>query len=94
VKTVAESLSPTRVRLNVEVPFEELQPSIDAAYRKIAGQVNVPGFRRGKVPPKIIDQRFGRGVVLQEAIDDALTPRRSKKPTLLRWPIPRSRSPN
>jgi trigger factor len=72
VKTVAESLSPTRVRLNVEVPFEELQPSIDAAYRKIAGQVNVPGFRRGKVPPQIIDQRFGRGVVLQEAIDDAL----------------------
>jgi trigger factor len=72
VKTVAETLSPTRVRLNVEVPFEELKPSIDAAYRNIAGQVNVPGFRRGKVPPKIIDQRFGRGVVLQEAVQDAL----------------------
>jgi trigger factor len=72
VKSVVENLSPTRVRLTVEVPFDELEPSVDAAYRKIAAQVNVPGFRRGKVPPRIIDQRFGRGVVLQEAVQDAL----------------------
>jgi trigger factor len=72
VKSVAEPLGPTRVKLLVEVPFEELQPSLDAAYQRIAGQVNVPGFRRGKVPARVIDQRFGRGAVLEEAINDAL----------------------
>ena len=67
-----EKLSPTSVRLTVEVPFEELKPSLDAAYKKIAGQVSIPGFRKGKVPPQIIDQRVGRGVVLDEAVNDAL----------------------
>jgi trigger factor len=51
--------------------LDELRPSLDAAYKKIARQVNVPGFRRGKVPPRIIDQRFGRAVVLEEAVNDA-----------------------
>ncbi|MEP6528239.1 MAG: trigger factor, partial [Nocardioidaceae bacterium] len=55
-----------------EVPFEELKPSLDAAYKKIAGQINVPGFRRGKVPPQVVDQRVGRGVVLDEAVNEAL----------------------
>jgi trigger factor len=72
VKSAVETLNPTRVRLTVEVPFEELKPSLDAAYKKIAGQVNVPGFRRGKVPAPIIDQRFGRAVVLEEAVNEAL----------------------
>jgi trigger factor len=72
VKCAFETLNPTRVRLTVEVPFEELKPSVDAAYKKIAGQVNVPGFRKGKVPPRIIDQRFGRGVVLDEAVNAAV----------------------
>ncbi|MGH3365797.1 MAG: trigger factor [Nocardioidaceae bacterium] len=67
-----EKLSPTSVRLTVEVPFEELKPSLDAAYRKIGGQVSIPGFRKGKVPPQIIDQRVGRGVVLDEAVNEAL----------------------
>ena len=67
-----EKLSPTSVRLTVEVPFEELKPSLDAAYKKIAGQVSIPGFRKGKVPPQIIDQRIGRAVVLDEAVNDAL----------------------
>ena len=67
-----EKLSPTSVKLTVEVPFEELKPSLDAAYRKIAGQISIPGFRKGKVPPQIIDQRVGRGVVLDEAVNDAL----------------------
>src|SRR4030095_10723483 len=66
------TLNPTRVRLTVEVPFDELRPSLDAAYKKIARQVNVPGFRRGKVPPRIIDQRFRRAVVLEERVNDAL----------------------
>jgi len=72
VKTDVESLSPTRVKLTVELPFEELQPSFDKAYASIAKQVNVPGFRKGKVPARVIEQRFGRGAVLEEAINDAV----------------------
>jgi trigger factor len=72
VKSVAENLGPTRVKLLVEVPFAELKPSLDEAYKRIGEQVNVPGFRKGKVPTRIIDQRFGRGTVLQEAINEAL----------------------
>jgi len=72
VKSAVETLNPTRVKLTVEVPFEELRPSLDAAYRTIANQVTVPGFRKGKVPPRIIDQRVGRGAVLQEAVNEAL----------------------
>jgi trigger factor len=72
VKSEVETLSPTRVKLRVEVPFEELQPAMDAAFKRIASQVNIPGFRKGKVPARVIEQRFGRGVVLEEAINDAL----------------------
>jgi trigger factor len=72
VKSDLETLNPTRVKLTVEVPFEELKPSLDAAYRKIGSQVTIPGFRKGKVPPRVIDQRFGRGMVLEEAVNDAL----------------------
>jgi len=72
VKSDLETLNPTRVKLTVEVPFEELKPSLDAAYKKIGGQVTIPGFRKGRVPPRVIDQRFGRDVVLEEAVNDAL----------------------
>jgi trigger factor len=72
VKSAVETLNPTRVKLTIEVPFDELKPSLDAAYRTIANQVTVPGFRKGKVPPRIIDQRFGRGAVLEEAVNSAL----------------------
>lgn len=72
MKSAVETLSPTRAKLTVEVPFEELKPSLDAAYKKIAQQINIPGFRRGKVPPAIIDRQVGRGVVLDEAINDVL----------------------
>jgi trigger factor len=72
VKSAVETLSPTRAKLTVEVPFEELKPSLDAAYKKIAQQINVPGFRKGKVPPMVIDRQIGRGPVLDEAINDAL----------------------
>jgi trigger factor len=72
VKSDLETLNPTRVKLTVEVPFEELKPSLDAAYKKIGGQVSIPGFRKGKVPPRVIDQRFGRSVVLEEAVNEAL----------------------
>jgi trigger factor len=72
VKSTVENLSPTRVRLTIEVPFVELEPSLRKAYREIGQQVNVPGFRRGKVPAAVIDQRIGRGAVLNEAVQDAI----------------------
>jgi trigger factor len=72
VKSTVETLSPTRVKLSVEVPFDELKSSLDKAYRSIAQQVSIPGFRKGKVPPRLIDQRVGRAAVLEEAINDAI----------------------
>jgi trigger factor len=72
VKSAVETLGPTRAKLTVEVPFEELKPSLDKAYKAIAQQINVPGFRRGKVPPMVIDRQVGRGAVLQEAINEVV----------------------
>ena len=72
MKSAVETLSPTRAKLTVEVPFEELKPSLDAAYKQIAQQINVPGFRRGKVPPQVIDRQVGREAVLNEAINQVL----------------------
>ena len=72
MKSAVETLSPTRVKLTVEVPFDEMRPDLDAAYRTIGSQVQVPGFRKGKVPARIIDQRIGRGAVVQEAVNEAL----------------------
>ncbi|MEV0903064.1 trigger factor [Actinoplanes sp. NPDC049802] len=72
MKSTVETLSPTRVKLAIEVPFEELKPSLQKAYREIGAQVQVPGFRKGKVPPAVIDQRVGRGAVLNEAVQEAI----------------------
>jgi trigger factor len=72
VKSTVETLSPTRVKLAIEVPFDELKPSLQKAYREIGAQVQVPGFRRGKVPAAVIDQRVGRGTVLNEAVQEAI----------------------
>ena len=72
MKSAVETLSPTRAKLTVEVPFEELKPSLDAAYKTIARQINVPGFRKGKVPPAVIDRQVGRGAILEQAINEAL----------------------
>ncbi len=72
MKSTVETLSATRVRLAIEVPFAELEPSLQKAYREIGSQVTIPGFRRGKVPPSVIDQRVGRGAVLNEAVQEAI----------------------
>jgi trigger factor len=74
VPATLEQLSPSRVKLTIEIPFADLRPHLNKAYQDIAAQVSVPGFRKGKVPPAIIDQRVGRGYVLQEAINAALSP--------------------
>ena len=72
MKSAVENLSPTRVKLTVEVPSEELQPHVDAALKTIGSQIQVPGFRAGKVPARIIEQRVGKGAVIQEAVNEAL----------------------
>ncbi|HEX4471368.1 MAG TPA: trigger factor [Nocardioides sp.] len=72
MKSAVETLGPTRAKLTVEVPFEELKPSLDKAYKDIAQQINVPGFRRGKVPPTVIDRQVGRGAVLEQAINEVV----------------------
>jgi len=72
VKTDVEELSPTRVRLTIEVPFDELKTSLDHAYREVGRQVRIPGFRPGHVPRQVLDQRIGRGAVLEHAINEAV----------------------
>ncbi|BEP15107.1 trigger factor [Acidothermaceae bacterium B102] len=72
MKSAVENLSDTLVKLTVEVSFDELKPSMDAAYRKVGQQVRIPGFRPGKVPPAVLDQRVGRAVVLEEAVNAAI----------------------
>ena len=72
MKSSTETLSPTRVKLTIEVPFEDFEKDLQAAYRSIGGQITVPGFRKGKVPAAVVDQRVGRSAVLDEAINSAL----------------------
>lgn len=72
MKSTVETLSSTRIRLDVEVPYVELGKYVDAAYKKVAATVNIPGFRKGKVPNAMIDQRVGRGAVLDQAINEAI----------------------
>ena len=72
MKSTVEQLSPTRVRINVEVPFTELQPDFDRAYKQLAQQVRLPGFRPGKAPAKLLEARIGRGAVLEQVVNDAL----------------------
>lgn len=72
MQSSVETLSPTKVKLTVEAGFDELKPELDKAYKTIGSQVKVQGFRPGKVPPRILDQRVGRGVVLEEAVNAAI----------------------
>jgi trigger factor len=72
LKSAVEKLSPTRVKLSIDVPFAELKPHIDGAYKSLSEKITIPGFRKGKVPSAMIDQRVGRGAVLDEAINAAI----------------------
>ena len=78
MKSTVEQLSPTRVRINVEVPFSELQPDFDRAYKQLAKQVRLPGFRPGKAPAKLLEARIGRGAVLDQVVNEALPARYSQ----------------
>jgi trigger factor len=75
VKSSVEQLSPTRVRINVEVPFTELEPDFQRAYKELAKQVRLPGFRPGKAPAKLLEARFGREAMLDQVINEALPTR-------------------
>lgn len=72
MKSTVEHLSPTRVRINVEVPFDELKPNFDRAYQALAKQVRIPGFRPGKAPARVLESRIGRGPVLDEVVNEAV----------------------
>jgi len=81
VKSTVEQLSPTRVRINVEVPFTELEPDFDRAYKELAKQVRLPGFRPGKAPAKLLEARFGREAMLDQVVSEALPSRYSQAVT-------------
>ncbi len=72
MKSSVETLSPTRVRILIEVDFEDLAPHVEDAYTSLSQQISIPGFRKGKIPRQLIDQRVGRGTVLNEAINSGL----------------------
>jgi trigger factor len=72
VKSTVEQLSPTRVRINVEVPFTELQPDIDTAFKQMAKQIRMPGFRPGKVPVKLLEARVDKQAMFDQVIGDAV----------------------
>ena len=81
MKSTVEQLSPTRVRINVEVPFTELEPDFDTAYKELAKQVRLPGFRPGKAPRKLLEARFGREAMLDQVVNEALPSRYSQAVT-------------
>ena len=72
MKSAVETISPTRVRISIDVDFDDLEPHVKRAYQSISERIVIPGFRKGKVPRAMIDQRVGRGAVLDEAINNAL----------------------
>lgn len=75
MKSTVEQLSPTRVCINVEVPFAELEPDFQRAYKELAKQVRLPGFRPGKAPAKLLEARIGREAMLDQIVNDALPSR-------------------
>jgi trigger factor len=72
VKSAVETLDATTVKLTVEVSYDELKPSIDHAYQHIGSQVQIPGFRKGKVPARLLEQRVGRPAIIEHAVNDGM----------------------
>lgn len=72
MKSTVEKLSPTRVRINVEVPFTELEPDFDRAFGELAKQIRLPGFRPGKAPRKLLEARVGREAMLDQVVGEAV----------------------
>ena len=78
MKSTVEKLSPTRVRINVEVPFTELQPDFDQAFKEMAKTIRMPGFRPGKVPVKLLEQRIDKQAMLDQVVGEAVPARYSE----------------
>lgn len=78
MKSTVEQLNPTRVKVTVEVPFAELEPDFAKAYKDLAGQVNIAGFRPGKAPAKLLEARIGRPAVLEQVVNDMIPSRYSE----------------
>lgn len=72
MKTNVEKLNPTRVKLTIEIDQEAFRPTLDKAYKTISNQVNIPGFRKGKVPSQVLDQRVGKDAIIAQAINDGM----------------------
>ncbi|MBT5088292.1 MAG: trigger factor [Micrococcales bacterium] len=72
LKTTVERLNPTRVKLTIEVDQAAFKPTLDKAYETVAQQVNIPGFRKGKVPSQVLDQRVGKDQIIAQAINDGM----------------------
>ena len=72
MKTNVEKLNPTRVKLTIEVDQEAFKPTLDKAYKTVSTQVNIPGFRKGKVPNQVLDQRVGKDAIIAQAINDGM----------------------
>lgn len=78
MKSTVEKLSPTRVRINVEVPFTELQPDFDQAFKELARTIRMPGFRPGKVPVKLLESRVDKQAMLDQVVGEAVPARYSE----------------
>lgn len=72
MKTNVEKLNPTRVKLTITVEPTDFKPALDAAYKTVSEQVNIPGFRKGKVPAAVMDQRVGKDMIIAQAINDGM----------------------
>lgn len=75
MKSSVEQQSATRVKITVEVPFDELKPEFDKAHEALAAQVQIPGFRKGKAPARLIEARIGRGPILEQVVNEMLPSR-------------------
>ena len=72
MKTAVEKLNPTLAKIEVEVPFAEFKSYLDRTYKNLAQQINVPGFRKGKLPKQLIEQRTGYDYIVEASLNDAL----------------------
>ena len=72
MKTAVEKLNPTLAKIEVEVPFAEFKPYLDRTYKNLPGQISVPGFRKGKLPKQLIEQRAGFDYIVEASLNDAL----------------------
>jgi trigger factor len=72
LKTDVKRINPTRVKLTITVDQSGFKPALDRAYKSVAQQVNIPGFRKGKVPSQVLDQRVGKDAIIAQAINDGL----------------------